>query len=494
MRTVFWLNGMAGTGKSTISRTVACNLAQTENLGASFFFKRGQADRADLSKFFTTITADLVFRHPAVARYVKDALDTNPAITNKTMQEQFDKLVLEPLALTSLHLGKVTPIVIVIDALDECEGDDDIKRLIRLFSSAKKLSPTRLKLFITSRPDLPIRLGFHEIEGDIESLILQEIDESVVKQDLAVFLDHELGNIRSSYNASVSKERRLGLDWPGKSIIQALVNMASPLFIFASTTCLFIADRRCGNPDNQLRKVLHYQTKSQESKLDATYLPVLDRQVFGLSQRQKEEVLQQFRLIVGSIVILEDPLPVYSLARILDQPKENLFVRLDLLHSVLSIPLSTKLPLRLLHLSFRDFLLDPEKSEWNPFWIDERKAHYTMASNCLRMLKGLKQDICDLKAPGTLCSSVPQETISTYLPPEMQYSCLYWVTHLQQADARISDADEVYHFLTCHLLHWMEALSLIGRASEIRRLIRILQSLVEVCAKTACRVKCCMYS
>ncbi|KAM5494468.1 hypothetical protein MaudMau93_000484, partial [Microsporum audouinii] len=37
---IFWLNGMAGTGKSTISQTVARRLKEKKLLGASFFFKR----------------------------------------------------------------------------------------------------------------------------------------------------------------------------------------------------------------------------------------------------------------------------------------------------------------------------------------------------------------------------------------------------------------------------------------------------------------------
>jgi len=35
---IFWLNGMAGTGKSTIARTVTQLLADNGQLGASFFF------------------------------------------------------------------------------------------------------------------------------------------------------------------------------------------------------------------------------------------------------------------------------------------------------------------------------------------------------------------------------------------------------------------------------------------------------------------------
>ena len=39
---IFWLNGMAGTGKSTISRTVAQSFADNGDLGVSFFIKRGE--------------------------------------------------------------------------------------------------------------------------------------------------------------------------------------------------------------------------------------------------------------------------------------------------------------------------------------------------------------------------------------------------------------------------------------------------------------------
>jgi nucleoside phosphorylase len=52
---IFWLNGMAGTGKSTIARTVAYKYSELYRLGASFFFSRGGGDPSHASKFFTTI-------------------------------------------------------------------------------------------------------------------------------------------------------------------------------------------------------------------------------------------------------------------------------------------------------------------------------------------------------------------------------------------------------------------------------------------------------
>jgi hypothetical protein len=57
---IFWLNGMVGTGKSTIARTVAKYLKEKGLLGASFFFKRGEGDRGNITRFFPTISTQLV--------------------------------------------------------------------------------------------------------------------------------------------------------------------------------------------------------------------------------------------------------------------------------------------------------------------------------------------------------------------------------------------------------------------------------------------------
>lgn len=477
---VFWLNGMAGTGKSTISRTVADLFATNGQLGASFFFKRGEGDRGISSKLFTTLAAQIAARIPSVAYHIKKTIDADSAIADRGRREQFEKLILQPLAAVSQETGKFKPIIIVIDALDECEREDDVKHIIYLFSRTENLQSVRLKTFLTSRPELPIRLGFKAASGKYRDLILHEMPDPVVEHDICVFLEHKLAKIRDEYNASVPESRYLALDWPGRSGVQSLVKMAIPLFIFAGTVCRFLADRKCGSPDKQLQEVLRFQTRSQESKLDATYLPVLNKLVVGLSAKQKKETLQQFRDIVGSIIILASPLSTSALAQLLSIKKLDIDDRLDMLHSVLSIPLSAQAPVRLLHLSFRDFLLDPAKRGHNPFWIDEKRAHQETAAKCLRVMGYLRQDICDAKAPGTCRFAIENRKISTCLSPEVQYACLYWVYHIQEAGIHAPNSEHVYEFLTCHFLHWIEALSLMGRASESINLIRRLQSVFEV--------------
>ncbi|RFU81388.1 vegetative incompatibility het-e-1 [Trichoderma arundinaceum] len=440
---IFWLNGMAGTGKSTISRTIARSLASTGHLGASFFFKRGEADRGSSTKLFTTIAAQLAAKKPAIAVYIKNAIDTDPMISDKGLKEQFERLILQPFSMVSLNTGKAEPLVIVIDALDECDLEDKVKLIIHLLGRAKSVG---LKVFVTSRPELPIRLGFSIIKGKYRNLVLHEIPEPILEHDLSLFLEHELATFREIYNNSVPEDRQLEADWPGQRSIDALVTMANPLFIFAATVCRFIADRKGGkDPKARLRIILEYETKSQESKLDATYLPVLNQLLVGLSGRERNEFLDQFQNIVGSIVLLASPLSTSALAQLLDIPRHAIDATLDELHSVLSIPQQAESPVRLLHLSFRDFLMDPGKQGHSPFWIDASQSHARITDNCLRIMKDfLRQDICGLRQLGLEGSTVDSLKVDTTIPAAVKYACRNWVFHLQGAGNEVGDYGEIY--------------------------------------------------
>ncbi|KAH2487262.1 hypothetical protein KXV73_009263 [Aspergillus fumigatus] len=94
-KSIFWLKGMAGTGKSTISWTVARSLKDTNHLGASFFFKRGEGDRGNAKKFFPTLTRQLMLWSSELRFGVQKALDDDPDIASKSLREQFEKLLLQ---------------------------------------------------------------------------------------------------------------------------------------------------------------------------------------------------------------------------------------------------------------------------------------------------------------------------------------------------------------------------------------------------------------
>ncbi|OCK72853.1 hypothetical protein K432DRAFT_340986, partial [Lepidopterella palustris CBS 459.81] len=476
---IFWLNGMAGTGKSTISRTVAQSFADDGQLGASFFFKRGEGDRGNASRFFTTITAQLVRRVPAIVPYVRKAIDADPDISGKLMKEQFEKLIFQPLSDIGHISAHVSKLVIVIDALDECEREGDVRNILHLLAQTQYLSSVHMRIFLTSRPDLPVRLGFKKMSADAhQDVILQDVPKPIIQQDILAFLKDEFIRIRDDYNLLHTPNSSLPIDWPGERNIQALTEMAIPLFIFAATVCRFVGDP-IWDPEDQLAIVLKYQTASQASKFDKTYLPILDRLAAGLTDSEKQRLVREFRDVVGSIVVLADPLSTVSLANLVGIPKTVVDRRLDSLHSVLSIPANQDSPVRLLHLSFGEFLLDPEKCEKNPFWVDKRERHRVIAGRCLELISSpeyLRQDICHVESPGKLRRYIDSQTINEYLPAHVRYACRYWVHHLEQSGKRIRDHDTVHVFLQKHFLYWLEALSLMGKISEAIALISALHT------------------
>ncbi|KAL4961614.1 WD40-repeat-containing domain protein [Aspergillus stella-maris] len=285
---IFWLRGMAGTGKSTVSRTVARSAKNCHHLGASFFFKRGEADRGNAKKFFPTLTRQLILWKPELRPGVQKALDNDPDVASKSLREQFEKLLLQPL----LGLDQCDQLpqntVIVIDALDECEHDHDIRNIIRLLSRLQEVKSLCLRVFLTSRPELSISLGFSEIGNRVyQDLALHEIPEEVTEHDIQLFLRHRFTKIRH--------DRKVPQDWPGDDIIQELVGVSVPLFISAATVCRYIENPKW-EPKFRLAELLRDQAK-YVSKMDKTYLPILTRLLDDQESdsSEQQQLLQEFQ-------------------------------------------------------------------------------------------------------------------------------------------------------------------------------------------------------
>jgi Mrp family chromosome partitioning ATPase len=473
-KSIFWLSGMAGTGKSTIARTVAQSFASRGQLGASFFFKKGEGERGNASRFFTTIATDLVACEPDMLRGIRKTLDEDLAISQRALKDQFEKLILQPLLEVKQARTRALARVIVIDALDECEREADIRAILQLLARTKDLRPVPLRIMVTSRPELHIRLGFREMpNGTYQDLVLHEVQRSTIKHDIRLFLEHNL--------RAIQKDRALSSDWPATQQILTLVELAVPLFIYAATVCRYV-NTKGRDPKKYLNKVLEYG-RSTFSQLDRMYLPVLEQLLVEQEEDEKETWLCAFQEVVGSIVVLESPLSTASLTCLLRVPQDEIKCQLYFLHSVLSVPNSEDIPIRLLHLSFREFLVDPLKEGRSPFWVDEKSTHKKLASRCLELmsgLSGLHQHMYSLSGPGVLRSEIAEGTITSSLSPDLQYACRYWVDHLKQGQQDIVDRDATHLFLQKHLLHWLEAMSLIRESGRCVDLLDSLQGIADV--------------
>ncbi|RPB19119.1 hypothetical protein L211DRAFT_744915, partial [Terfezia boudieri ATCC MYA-4762] len=264
---IFWLNGMAGTGKSTISRTVAWDLAEKKRLAASFFFSRGRGDISHAGQFFTTIAAQLARSLPALRPLISKAIEENFDILKQGLSEQWKHLILNPLKNAP---AQSIQLVVVIDALDECDNYDDIRLILKLLAQAKCLQTIRLRVFVTSRPETPILLGFRNLRGEAyQDFVLHDIPLSTVNQDISAYFRNKLSLVKSEPGLSSSTP------WPDEPTIQRLVEKAAGLFIYAATIYRFIRDDY-NSPEEQLSEIAKLLRLPTISKTLASLRSVLN--------------------------------------------------------------------------------------------------------------------------------------------------------------------------------------------------------------------------
>jgi len=346
-KNIFWLNGLAGTGKSTISRTIAREFYDQKSLGvsrlgASFFFSKGGGDVGHAGKFFTSLALQLAATSPSLKQHICEAIAENSLIANLTLRDQWRQLILQPLS--KIKTFPHPSLVIVVDALDECDDANDVRIIVQLFAEVRALKQVRLRVFMTSRPEVPIRHGFYQVPDEHQAFILHNISPQVVNYDIFLFFEHQFNILK--------QEQRLATDWPDQQIIKILVQKAAGLFIWATTAHRFICEGRYA--ERRLSLLLEGSTfpTKPEKQLDEIYLTVLKSSISQDCEEERAEVCEVLRTTLGTIVILISPLSLLSLARLLRMPPQNLGRTLDDLHSILDIPEDQFLPIRFYYPSF----------------------------------------------------------------------------------------------------------------------------------------------
>jgi hypothetical protein len=136
---------------------------------------------------------------------IRKTLDEDSNISHKALKDQFKKLVLQPLLGIKQARSQSSVRVVVIDALDECRREEDIRAILQLLAQTKDIQPVPLRIVVTSRPELHICLGFKEmLNGTYQDLVLHEVAKSTIEHDIRLFLEYEL--------SAIQKGRMLALD------------------------------------------------------------------------------------------------------------------------------------------------------------------------------------------------------------------------------------------------------------------------------------------
>jgi hypothetical protein len=481
---IFWLRGMAGTGKSTVARTVARDCAEKGQLGGSFFFSRAKGDLEDGSKLFSTLAHQLIqwdryTGNYGVADSILKAATAHPDITQRAKVEQWKQLILRPLSQIQMI---DTLVVFVIDALDESENQNDVDLIIRALADIGGLNRTQLRILLTSRPEVSIRDGFCDISESLHrDFVLHDIEQHIIQHDLYVFFKHEF--------ESIKKKRSVSDPFPGETVIDTLVKRAGGLFIYAATVCLFVSDTRGPHTKKRLDIIIESDIAGTSAvhNLDLMYTQILQQPVSEYPDEEgKQDFYLQFQQTIGPIVTLFSPLSSLALAGLLFKVIDEVRFILNGLQSVLNVPQLSTMPISLLHPSFRDFLLNRERCVNRGFFIDEAKQHRNLTSHCLRLMTThLKRDICGLRLIGTLLKEADPKRIQDSISAELQYACIYWIRHLESflktsEENEKEILDEIYTFLRIHVLHWFEVLGLLEKISQAAAMLSTLRLLVKV--------------
>src|SRR5882762_7481506 len=386
---IFWLDGVAGTGKSTIAQTVANHFNRTRQLGASFFCSRDDAECSNVGLVFPTIAYQLSLFNTSFRSHLSEVMDTDPDVQYALASMQLEELIINP-----LHASKETfrPCIIVIDALDECKDENATSTILLALSVfASRYFP--LKFFITSRPVTNVEHGFRNtgLIKDTNALVLHSIPWDISQKDIRIYLQDRLSRTAQSFGLTT---------WPAGDGLDRLIEQARGLFIFAATVANFIEDRNASNPRQQLRVILAMTyisspASSPHRHLDSLYLKVLREAFPEIGEDQRSRL----RMVLGTIVLLFDPLDPKSLEALLDLEESTVQSTLRHLHSIIIIPDDGGGSVRLIHPSFHDFLIDEDRCNDDNFMVNVLARHTSLAEHCLRVLGTLSPDICRIGDP-----------------------------------------------------------------------------------------------
>ena len=453
---IFWLNGLAGTGKSTIAQTIAETSFADGKLGASFFCSRDFGDRSNLRAIFPTLAFQLAHQYPLFRRKLLRVLRRSPDVGGESLCSQMEKVIVGPLKDTGIST------LVIIDALDECKDEEPASAILSILSRYVDEIPS-VKFFITGRPEPRIRSGPRlRLRLPIaEILKFHDVNPVSVNNDIKLFFRTQL--------ASLAKNRSdcdLTDDWPSASDVENLCKKAAGFFIYASTVIKFVASEN-DPPAERLAFITSLpQNTVEESKsgVDQLYTKVLE-QAFG---DVDQDLSSHLRSMVGVVLLIFRPLSVKALSDLLGDysmpPRIHSAPRA--LHSLLLIPDSMGDPVRVFHKSFSDFLTDPGRCEDKRFFVDPSTQHTEILLSCLDLMKdGLKKNICNLDDNVSLSEvkDLPARRTAR-VGDALEYACRFWTNHLAGIDSSSPGTEKVqkaiHDFFKTRLLFWIEVLSL----------------------------------
>jgi hypothetical protein len=479
---VFWLAGLAGTGKSTIMKTLCQRINDDDHfLLASFFASRNSAERRDPYAILHTFAYELATTSDLICPHVLSSLRAPQDIMQERMHEQVEQLLAGPIH-KSQPLGRT--IVFVIDALDECHTIAGVEAGPFIELLAQSLQHQPVKLIVASRQEDTLASMFHSL-GPV-SLRLHEIGLATVEADVRRVFNEGFADIRRKRALSGKTGQ-----WPSQSQLDKLVHLTGPFFIYVATVLKFVGAPRF-LPEQQLNQILERGSAiSLESsqpflQIDKLYLNVLQSATVDDESGPSSALCRRVSNLLRTVVLLEKPVSIRTLAHLMGVPSNVQEVDNDVraLSSVLLVsPASGSQTfsetVSTFHPSFRDFLVDPRRCSDEDFLIKPAAHQHELFYKCLQVMnQNLSYDICGIRKLGLANTDIHDllKRLASSVSEPLQYACQFWPVHMVASSPLVQPVSSaLLEFCTKHLFHWFEVLSLCNdlssAAKHLRRMI-----------------------
>jgi hypothetical protein len=469
---VYWLNGLAGTGKSTIARTIAERLFADGRLGASFFCSRDFEDRRNLQLIFPTLAVQLARNYAKFRSVLIPLVQLDPGLAHELPYGQMNRLIVQPLIKSGIST------VIVIDALDECKDSESASTILSVLEELVNEIP-KVKFLVTGRPEPHIRRGFQlPLLAEVTDVfLLHRVESSQVDRDVRLFFRHKFSEIKRH-------QRGLG-DWPTEEQLSLLCERAAGLFVYAMATIRFI-DLKNKNPKKQLDRLLQSLESGFEGKtklredatLDSLYMSILQEAFGDYDPEDGPDV----RSILGAVILATVPLSPSTIAMILGFDPDDVSPLLSSAHSLLLFEDGNDHPVRPFHKSFVDFIVNPARCSNLILCIHPPDQHAELLVGCLKLMnQTLEKNMC--KLPDRVINSEVNNLkgrANQYISKALEYACRSWHKHL--VDKIPAGTLEILHqFLVEKFLFWLEVLSVLGAVREAVDALEVAAKWLDVC-------------
>ncbi|KAF7973533.1 hypothetical protein HWV62_14966 [Athelia sp. TMB] len=460
---VLWLYGEAGVGKSTIATTIAEHFGRLGRRGAFLLFDRNSPLESAPSRVISTLAFQLAQHNTAIRSAVSLAIEQRPGIASDPMSTQFQTCLVEPLTAASTQIEG--PIIVVLDALDECGDARSRQKLLELLSQdLTKLLPGQLRILITSRPE-------HDINCALASRShIHTIDLSTASDaDMQMYITHEMRRIYE--NRHTMDELPEG--W-GDTAIKTLVGYAAGLFIWAATAMRLLSEAEF--PKKYLSELLRHDRPF------FTLHELYEKALRSASSWDLSGTADIYRGILGLIIISQVPLTEATIAAMLGYQDDVGTCRTALRRLASVIRWSEGQPARTLHKSFPDYLTKHCSSK--PWFIDVEEQHHTLSHACLRVMnERLHFNMCNLTTshlPNEQIAGLPGR-VERAITQDLSYSCLFWGYHIRQTAARASSLQQlILTFFQEKFLYWVEVLSLMGEMRLVSQTMMAVRESIKV--------------